>query len=210
MKKKHVSKEQLRRRELVKNEKRCQEFDFDLAYKLLVDITKVFEKKNIPYHLEGGTLLGIVRDKALLPWDHDLDISVPQSAEKSAYRALLPLLLKGWQLSRRRWWRFDLVKVKGSRIIKVRKKDHGWFHSGTVYLDIFVKVNSQGFSYWQAKEKLMRVDAAYYDGFEYVSDGKNQFRAPKNYEGYLTEKYGDWSIPVKEWDCGSDEKTIVE
>jgi phosphorylcholine metabolism protein LicD len=46
------------------------------ALKILFDITEFLEKNNIPYHLEGGTLLGIVRDNDLLPWDHDVDLSI--------------------------------------------------------------------------------------------------------------------------------------
>jgi len=33
---------------------------------------------------------------------------------------------------------------------------------------------------------------------------------PNAYRDYLTEKYGDWSVPVKEWDCAVDERTLVE
>ena len=34
------------------------------------------ETASIPYWLEGGTLLGIIRENRLLPWDNDMDISM--------------------------------------------------------------------------------------------------------------------------------------
>ena len=41
--------------------------------------TDFLTKHGIKYFLEGGTLLGIVRDGDLLPWDHEVDISIDYS-----------------------------------------------------------------------------------------------------------------------------------
>lgn len=45
----------------------------DLNFK---EVIKIFKKNNIHYWLCHGTLLGIIRDKRLIPWDHDVDIAV--------------------------------------------------------------------------------------------------------------------------------------
>jgi lipopolysaccharide cholinephosphotransferase len=39
-------------------------------------ITKLLDKYKINYMLDSGTLLGIVRDKKLIEWDKDIDISI--------------------------------------------------------------------------------------------------------------------------------------
>ncbi|MDA3908285.1 MAG: LicD family protein, partial [Sulfurimonas sp.] len=44
-----------------------------LAQELMFDIANLFNKKNISYHIDHGTLLGIIRDKSLMPWDIDVD-----------------------------------------------------------------------------------------------------------------------------------------
>jgi lipopolysaccharide cholinephosphotransferase len=170
----------------------------------------LLDRKNIPYHLEGGTHLGLHRDGMLLPWDGDLDFSVPASYSSKLQKALLPLMLKGWRIDERKMGKHSVLPIKGPRMFKVQDRSRGLLRSGRVYMHIFTKYNYQGYSYWQAKDRLMRVDAKYYNGFDTITVGEDTFKVPVNFEDYLTEKYGDWSIPVKEWGCGVDEKTIVK
>ena len=42
----------------------------------LIETIGILEKNDIPYWLCQGTLLGIIRDDELIPWDHDIDIAV--------------------------------------------------------------------------------------------------------------------------------------
>lgn len=44
--------------------------------KVLQDIVEMFKANNINYWLCHGTLLGIIRENRLLPWDHDIDFAV--------------------------------------------------------------------------------------------------------------------------------------
>lgn len=45
-------------------------------YKMLYDVDKLLNLNNIPYCINGGTLLGAIRNKGLIPWDDDLDIEI--------------------------------------------------------------------------------------------------------------------------------------
>jgi hypothetical protein len=47
----------------------------------------------------------------------------------------------------------------------------------------------------------MRVDRSYFDGCDTIVWQGRKLRVPKNYPDYLTEKYGDWSVTVKNWSC---------
>ena len=57
----------------------------------LVSLINILTENKINYWICHGTLLGIIRDKNLIPWDHDIDIGV---MENKKYRKILPILLK--------------------------------------------------------------------------------------------------------------------
>lgn len=44
---------------------------------LLLEFTAFCDKHNLRYVLEGGTLIGAVRHKGFIPWDDDVDVSMP-------------------------------------------------------------------------------------------------------------------------------------
>lgn len=46
---------------------------------LLLQFSKVCKKYGLKYYLIGGTLLGAVRHKGLIPWDDDIDVGMPRS-----------------------------------------------------------------------------------------------------------------------------------
>lgn len=52
----------------------------------------ILEETEIPYVLEAGKLLGIVRENRLLPWDTDMDLTISRDYEKQ----LLTVRYKFW------------------------------------------------------------------------------------------------------------------
>lgn len=63
-------------------------------HSLLYNIASVFHticvNNNIPYYMLGGTMLGAIRHKSIIPWDDDMDFGVP----RRYFERLKKLLLK--------------------------------------------------------------------------------------------------------------------
>lgn len=59
--------------------------------KNLITLINILKEHKINYWICHGTLLGIIRDKKLIPWDHDIDIGV---IENKTNRMTLPVMLK--------------------------------------------------------------------------------------------------------------------
>src|SRR5690349_80260 len=144
------------------------------ARKILFAVTGLLDKYKIPYHLEGGTLLGIVRDRELLPWDHDVDISIPGQAAADVINLKSQFRKLGYRITVRkskvdsgpiRTGSYSVIKIKPTLGYYIR-----WFlpNYDHVVLDIFCKTSDGTHTYWQAQEKIMRVEDKYYKSFETV------------------------------------------
>ena len=53
-----------------------------LLYQMMYDIHQIFTIHNIDYWLDGGSFLGAIRHKGIIPWDDDLDIGMMYSDKK--------------------------------------------------------------------------------------------------------------------------------
>ena len=67
--------------------------------RLLLIIDTIAKENNIPYWIDGGSLIGIVRHKGFIPWDNDGDITMYREAyEKFLKCAKGELKKKGYFL----------------------------------------------------------------------------------------------------------------
>lgn len=182
------------------------------SLRLLERATTLLEKYNIPYWLEGGTLLGIIRENRLLPWDNDLDISI-RSEDFDRLRRILPKFFYRGMIAKVREHKIDDPPFqKGEvRLIKVYATKYLFFKSPLV-LDIFVKKKLDDQYYWVVGVKRRAkkaVPARFYDELTTVQFNHKTYSIPKLTDEYLTYRYGDWRTPVKTWNYIKDDQSTV-
>ncbi|MFC1482001.1 LicD family protein [Candidatus Neomarinimicrobiota bacterium] len=183
-----------------------------IALKMLDDVTTVLDSMQIRYCLDGGTLLGIMRENRLLPWDNDMDLFAPADEFKRLKAAT-------WKF-RRLGYRASIYhhgadqppfKTGEARVLKVKTRKRLFF-PGPINLDIFIKYKSGDNYYWKVGSKknnvIKSVPAEYYDQLTQIEFNNKMHWIPEAYEDYLALRYGDWKSPVKEWNTMHDDQAI--
>lgn len=74
---------------------RLLESQFVAMRKGVIHLTQTFDRHDVPYILYEGTLLGLVRDKDIIPWDTDIDLALVRPID-DRFRAAMrdPILLE--------------------------------------------------------------------------------------------------------------------
>ena len=192
--------------------------NIDSAIRMLKTVLSVLDDYGIKYYLDFGTLIGAVREKAFIPWDDDIDISLLNSKDFNKIPLVLETIKKDFN------YRTYLTTFKQARerrieagkkiyhkevpfanyydyqIAKVRSNKFWIFGRGRTRLDIFFKYELNGYIYWFADGRINKIKKEFYvkDLIE-IDFYDMKCSIPSNYDEYLTEIYGDWKTPNKKW-----------
>ena len=177
-----------------------------LLYQLLYNVSNILENNNIPYFIEGGTLLGSIRHKGIIPWDDDLDIGIFKEDIKKFLRLSPQFAQCG----------YSIVKLWfGYKIFITRRKHIPDFNYSYPFLDVFI-FKKHGRKYINLLSEVRKTwpKAYFYKTnlfpLKRVKFGDFYVFAPAKSEPILNRVYGkDWNkIAYRQYDHAKEESLI--
>lgn len=107
---------------------------------ILMELDRICRKHGLRYYVVGGTLIGAVRHKSFIPWDDDIDVSMPRKDFKKLLKVAKDELESGYFLQTHKTDRkcpFHYAKLrKDGTFFDEEKFSHRYFHKG-IFMDIF-------------------------------------------------------------------------
>ena len=186
-----------------------------IAVNMLETVTKIFEDVELKYVLDCGTLLGIYREDRLLPWDNDMDLSIFCDDEKRIKNVIKKIKKAGYIVKIRYQEKEDYpLEFKKIRILKIYNRKN-FFAKGEVMLDCFMVKRGDN-QYVCAYGGLnhytkIHIPTRFYETVDHLNFKGKQYSIPSYIEEYLTHRYGNWKIPIRDgsWDYRKDDGSIV-
>ena len=109
---------------------------------MLVEFDAICKKHQLQYWLDSGTLLGAVRHQGFIPWDDDIDLSMPvedyNKFLKIAQNELSNAIFVQTSETDKNF-KFDYIKLRSNKasIIEFHEKDKEIKYHQGVFVDIF-------------------------------------------------------------------------
>lgn len=149
----------------------------------LIDLKCVLNKNSTEFFLISGTLLGAIREDRILPHDNDIDVGI---WAKDWNRALHEVITTSGL--------FEEIPNRSKNLLKIR-------HTNGSAIDIF-KHTTDGIHCHHEGVKIRWTNKLFnLKSHKFLG---NYFMIPSNPEEYLTENYGNWQQPIKDFDSAID------
>lgn len=131
-------------------------------------VDRICQKHGLDYWLEGGTLLGAVRHQGFIPWDDDMDISMPRASFEAFLKLAPPELPENMVLQTANsdpgFYNLAVplkIRDKNSRFVEMHELGQEPYLQG-IFIDVFVydqmpKVKALRRGYKFLAKKIVRV-----------------------------------------------------
>jgi hypothetical protein len=174
------------------------------AVDLLLMLSENLKSHDVPHYIDAGTLLGVYRDNALIPWDDDLDFSVNANYLTHSIHILEQQLPKMLEITGVTWTlhqyinqqAYGAVPIGAIRALKLLPDEDGEDFPG---IDFFVKyIQGEHMDYCLASRGF-RMPSSHFSNMQSHTFAGDEVYLPNDVEAYLKGHYGDWQTPQKDW-----------
>src|SRR5690554_2521976 len=185
---------------------RKDDFSKTDALAALKDLADTLPLESWPWYLVSGTFLGLHRDGGFLAHDYDIDVGI--HGEQISVDDLVKVLAASPRF----------VTKKVDLHIEITQDEEGLLHlvkvpalvklihENGLNLDVFIHYTENG-RCWHGSI-IHRWENSPFELEKRELEGVPVY-APKDADRYLTENYGDWRTPVKEFDCTTGTPNLV-
>ncbi len=175
---------------------------------------EIMKSVGIEFWVEGGTLLGALRDQKLIPWDHDLDFGMKFKSE-TQMKQLIRELRRHFYVSVKSFQKTDTIWDLGRyRVLKIYPRKYLLLHEA-LCLDLFVYYKGTLPDSDETVYKYVVWNRNAYHRSEFLDNQdwlkfyNKEVPVPANAEKFIEVKYGEnWRTPIKEWNVALDDGSI--
>ncbi len=175
----------------------------NMARNIITSICGKAYKRNIPLHIDFGTLIGIMRDGDLIPWDDDIDLAIEESYSKEIEEFIKNDAFYNYKDIK---WVITKIVDKDLNVVSFDLN----FTSQSIKQftisialkrivdDKVIKIGSLG-QWFNPSHCIETLEVLNWKG-------TNIF-IPSSFDEYLTFMYGDWRTPVRDVSIGEEYTT---
>ena len=168
----------------------------ELARVMLEYVDDLLKQAGIPYYVDHGTLLGLIRDGDLLPWDDDLDLSVPAAFTAATLQAVQEGRATLPHAEELEWTAETIVDSDQHRIFGViwsYPEDNG-LQLRKFAVSLWFMFPQDG----QIRQYINSAPDAFFAGRDELAYRGRMYPIPKQARDYLKFHYGEWQVPVQD------------
>ena len=127
---------------------------------ILKEISRVCEKHGLRWYLCGGTLLGAVRHRGVIPWDDDIDVQMPLADYNRFLAVAQAELGDGYFVQTTEtdpWYAMPYAHVRKNGTAMLRKRDMAIPSHHGVWVDVFPIIYIRNDRDYRIKRSMLKI-----------------------------------------------------